>query len=251
MPIQKKQQQHPWLMMGKERNPIFLACIGVNGTGKSTFMKNWMPLNDRNIILPANMIEAAKTWGSFPKLKPQHDFEVDQFDPKKKRLFMVWKIPNVRTFKGNRLIDVGVFREGSHKRSFFESICDTNSPYCYRDGALFVDDTKNYIISKGDLPNRIVSWFTARRHCMMDIFLAFHSFQDVNAQMIQYGLKFILFKTDLPPYGAVLEKISCVDDLIEMRNYVNKKAKTNPYYWEAFDPVDAQANEIWRKNFRK
>lgn len=215
-------------------------------------MSKFTRINKRNIILPSNMIDAQKSWGTLQKMTPKHRFELDQFDPKGKRQNLVWSIPQITTFSGTKLIDVGVFREGEHKRSFFQSICDSNRlESCYRDGGLFVDDTKNYIITKGDLPNRVTTWLINRRHLMLDIFLAFHSFQDVNAQMIQYGLKFFLFKTDLPPNDTVRSKITCNDDLDEMRSYINKKAQSNPHYWEPFDPTNAEANAIWRKYYRK
>lgn len=242
---------HPWLNLNDKRQAWFLAFVGVNGTGKSTLMRKFINMNDRNLVLPSNMIEATKSWGNFPKVKPTHSFESDPYDPKQNRQLLVFKTPGIRTMTGTKLVDVGVFREGEHKRAYFSSIADVNRrENCFTNGGLFIDDTRNYIITKGDLPNKVTTFLINRRHLSLDIFLAFHSFQDVNAQMLQYGLKFILFKTDLPPNDTVKEKIQCIDDLIEMRAYVNEKARTNPYYYEAFDPTNKEANEIWRKKFR-
>lgn len=244
--------KHPWLDFGANREAFFLAFIGVNGTGKSTMMKRFMGMNSRNLVIPSNMMDAAETWGKLPRIQPKHRFELDGFDPKGKRQLLVFSVPNVKTFTGTKLIDVGIFREGEHKRAFFESICDANrQESCYTRGGIFVDDTKNYIITKGDLPNRVTTWFINRRHLELDIFFAFHAFQDVNAQMIQYKMKFLLFRTDLPPNETVEKKITCIDDLKEMREYINKKSQTDPHYCEPFDPVNPQANEIWRKYYRQ
>lgn len=197
------------------------------------------------------MLDARHTWGRYPIITPQHDFETDAFDPKGKKKRLIFKLPGIKTFTGSRLVDVSVFREIEHKTAFFENLCDIKRPeIAYTKGGLYVDDTRNYIHSKGNLPMRVIEWLVQRRHIEMDIFLAYHAFQDVNAELIQYKLKFFIFQTDLPPNDTVLDKIELHNDLIEMRNYVNKKARTDPHYFEPFDPVNPEANEIWRKYYR-
>lgn len=246
--------QHPWIkeFTKSPRQGVLLAFIGVNGTGKSTLMKSFFKVNKRNLILPANMLDASETWGRFPVIKPAFKHEIDQFSTVKNKKNLVFYLPNVKKFQGIRIVNVGEFRTGEHKREFFETIGDVDRlDTAYTDGALFIDDARNYIISKGQLPNRTIKLLTGRRHMMLDIFLAYHSFNDINRDLIQYKCKFFLFRTDLPPSDAVMEKIALKEDMMEAIAYINKRSKKDPHYCEPFDPVDSDANAFVRKHYRK
>jgi len=245
--------QHPWItnLSVNPREGVLFAFIGVNGTGKSTLMKSFFKINLRNLILPANMLDASETWGRYPVVKPTFTHEKDKYSLKQKTN-LVFYLPKVKTFSGIRIVNVGEFNTGEHKRDFFETIGDVDRlATAYTDGGLFIDDARNYIISKGQLPNRTIKMLTGRRHMMLDIFLAYHSFNDVNRDLIQYKCKFFLFRTDLPPSDAVMEKIALKEDMIEAIAYINNRSKKEPHYCEPFDPVDCDANDFVRKHYRK
>jgi hypothetical protein len=250
-----KAQQHPWFreLDTAHRKAAYFIFIGVNGTGKTTMMRNFIALNPRNLIMPSNMLDAQQSWGAFPRITPLHRHVSDTMrDPTGKKKRLVWFLPNVRQLKGTYLVNTGVFTETSYKKQFFESLCDiSDQSTMYSNGGLFIDDTRGYIITKGTLPELVSNMLIARRHLMIDLFMAFHAFQDINGDLIKFGPRFFVFKTDLPPNDTVMDKIACKEDLLECIRYVNERAKKDPHYHEPFDPVNSEANAWTRQYYRK
>jgi hypothetical protein len=245
---------HPWqeAMRKGERQAAYFIFVGVNGTGKTTQMKSMLPVNKRNLILPSNMLDASKSWGQFPVVRPTHSHVADTIrDGSGKKTRRIWQVPGIRAFRGNLLVDTQIFTTTEYKNEFFQSLCDVSNPSRFSDGGMFIDDTRGYIPSKGNLPELVANMLIGRRHLMVDLCMAFHAFQDVNSDLIKYGPKFFIFKTDLPPNDTVLDKIALSSDLLEAIQYVNERAKKEPYYNEPFDPVNGEANDWVRKNMRK
>lgn len=245
--------QHPWIteMNTSNRKGLFISGIGVPGTGKSTLMKTFIKMNKRNLILPANMIDASETYPGIPRVTPAHRIETDTMSVSRNNKSVVFFLPNVRSFKGNIVANVDVFNDQKHKESFFKSLGNTNrKEHCITDAGLFVDDARNYIATKGSLPQSLQTFFASRRHLMLDIFFSFHGFNDINADLLKYGMRFFVFRTDLPPSDAVMDKVLLKDDLLRCIATVNEKSKRNPHFYLPFDPVNHEANEWALKNIK-
>jgi hypothetical protein len=241
---------HPWIaeMQGVDRKGIFMAGIGVPGSGKSTLMKTFLKINKRNLILPANMMDAAQTYPSLPRVNPMHRVDIDPLIIARNNKVLTFYLPNVRDFRGTQVVNVDVFDDQKHKESFFKSLGNTNKKqFMFTDGGLFVDDARNYIATKGSLPQSLQTFFASRRHLMLDIFFSFHGFNDINVDLIKLGMRFMVFRTDLPPSDAVMDKIALKEDLLKCISIVNEKSKRNPHFYMPFDPTDHAANE-WAFN---
>lgn len=208
--------------------------VGTNGTGKTTTLKTFLKANSRNLILPANKLD--KAWNDYPTLQIKSRFVLDPKDYKQKRKILDLHVPKLNTFKGNQTIHIEPReRKGDEWDRLFEFV--VGNVKGFKDGGLFIDDFKNYIKGSGLLPNGLRRLFGDRRHRMLDIFMASHSLQDINAELLQFEPTIILFKTTRPPNKSVQDKIQNYDQLLETFERVNKRAKKNPYYCEKFIPT--------------
>ena len=246
---------HPWFkeLNRKPRKPVLFVFVGEPGTGKSTMMKNFMAINNRNLIVPSNMLEAPETWGKLPVIKPVRSWIKDDSDYKGKRKVLKWILPHIESMQGIRLVDVSTFNGHEEMYQFLPSILDPNNPdQGYSKGGFFLDDTKNYIVSNGTMPHGVQNILRARRHLGIDFFFAVHRFQDINSEFFGFGARLFIFKTNTPPSDAALAKFDhrCVPQLQETIQYVNAQFKNNPHYYEPFDPSDPEANE-WVKKHRR
>lgn len=212
------------------RQAEFLMLIGTNGTGKSTTFKKLLRVNSRNLVIPANEFDPA--WKEFPKIKPKRTFVLDRDDPKGQRQKPSWKVPGLMTFTGTVVLDISELETYEDCLNVFKAICNTKNGM--RGGGLFIDDFKNWIATKGTLPRHVRSMFGDRRHREIDLFLATHSFQEINMDFIQFAPKLVVYKTTTAPNKSVEGKIGNYDALLKTIKRVNQKAKTNKYYNEGF-----------------
>ncbi|MEQ1888378.1 MAG: hypothetical protein ABL951_04250 [Alphaproteobacteria bacterium] len=230
-----------------EREGLFIICIGAPGGGKTWLIRDqFIPINSRNFILPASGFD-----NSFDsvgrRLKPAAHYIQEaqkrvQIGKKKTRYAVKkWYMPGLNTFAGNVICDIGTIEDDKDYYEFFRSI-STNRGGIVAAG-LVIDDMKNYILATGKLPGTIREMFSERRKRELDIFMATHSFQDVNADLIQYKPSFFIFNTELPPYGAVLDKIRLSKELLQTIEYINWVAQNkDAHYFEPFHPTNTTLN---------
>lgn len=214
--------------MTEYRNPFLMIAVGAPGTGKSTLAAELMQYSERTLVIPANVADAAKAYPGIPSLAVKGIYEADELDPKgKERLQII--APEITTFKGTRLLHVV-----EDDRRFSAVV----HPYKgYRDGLLVLDDMKKYIPNKGDLPKRVVNYFSDRRHNCVDVYIALHNFDDVARQWYGWGAELVIFRTDLPPGDAVKKKVRNYDQMLEVIERVNRIAQNGePHYCEHFLP---------------
>ena len=53
--------------MSHRRLAKFYILVGTNGTGKSTVMKKFLSVNERNLVIPPNRFD--QTWDDVPEIK--------------------------------------------------------------------------------------------------------------------------------------------------------------------------------------
>lgn len=206
------------------RKAFLYLLIGTNGTGKTTQAKHLLQINERNLVLPSNRMDSA--WDQYPELKVQVDLEPDPMNPGKQR--RVVYCPEMNTFKGTRVLHVT-------EPAMLGAVTDERLGF--RNGFLFIDDFRNRMPHKGDLPAHVLELLTGRRHRMVDIALAMHSFQDMNLQLMQFQPELFIFRTTLPPNDAVEGKVADWQGLVAAANRVNERARANPFYFEHFIPA--------------
>ena len=223
-----------------ERKAILIVMIGMPGTGKSYSMKQLAQINKRNLFLPSNAMDDMFTKGDWPMMMPEFGWadnpDTENGKPRIKR----WDLKGMNEFTGNRVLDLSAFRGDRDRSSFLDSISNTRS--CFLNGGLFIDDFKSYIPARGLLSYPVATLFRERRHRMVDIFLACHDWNEINAEIISMGAEFLVKATKTKPRGAALEKIYNSDELMDVIDRVNRKSREthidplNQYYCERFFP---------------
>jgi energy-coupling factor transporter ATP-binding protein EcfA2 len=177
------------------------GLLGTNGTGKSTVLKKMATASlnrgDRVLVVPANNID--DTWDGIKEIG------LDQ----------------INNFKsGIRKVNVMCYEE-------FQKIADAEEGFF--NGTLILDDMKNYIQGQQLKPD-VARMLGDRRHKMIDIIFAVHGFNFVPPLMFSYVSEIFLFKT----FGKISNAKECWNDyegLLKWREYVNKIAAKDPYYF--------------------
>ena len=203
-------------MKKPNRKAEFIIMVGTNGTGKSTIMKKFLPMNERNLIIPANGLDEA--WLEIPKLECKPVFIGKKIDH--------YEIPGLNSFRGTRQVVI-------YDEKMFDAICHPENGYM--NGGLFMDDFKNYIPTKGTLPANVNRLFSDRRHKMLDIFAATHSYQKINADMFDFEPTILQFKTTRPLTDYLSDKIMNFEELKVVFDRVNEKSEKNAHYFEIFE----------------
>jgi hypothetical protein len=208
-----------------ERQAAFGIFIGTNGTGKTSRMKELLPANARNLIIPSGRDDVA--WRGLPELTWNAAWIEDEMKPGKK--VNAVQVAELNTFTGNRLFQV------DGKPILFDAIAHRQTGF--RNGGLFMDDYKNYLFSRGSMRQEVDGLFINRRHKMLDIFMACHGFEDVNRDLLRFNPTLFLFRTTLPPTDASIDKMANADAFLATVARVNQRAQANPYYFEKFQPA--------------
>lgn len=207
------------------REATFKILVGTNGTGKTTLMKKFLVLNERNLIIPSGRDDTA--WHGYPELNWKAQWIEDPMRPGKQT--NVVRIEDINTFTGTRVLHV----DGNPR--IFDAV--TDGQFGFRNGGLFMDDFRQYVFSKGTLTNGVNSLFMSRRHKMVDVFMACHSGQDISADLIRFNPDIIVGYTTLPPNDTVLNKLPDGVAFLETVKRVNTINEQKPagqrYYFEA------------------
>lgn len=221
--------------MSTERIAEFGVMVGAPGGGKTHLirrildrLKEQQAEHYRALIFPANRDDAAKSWPGITELSGRVGLVRSPDDPRKK--VPAWKYDEPLSFTGERLVHL----DGSTKKL----PAAVNRYDGFRDGALVVDDVKNAIPSKGDLPGWVVAWLNSRRHRMQDIFLSCHAFSDLNVDLLAKGPRLFVFATTVGLTDAVYGKIPRANELAEVVERVNRENAARPegerHYFEVF-----------------
>lgn len=186
--------------------------IGTNGTGKSTWMKSYLPVNERNIVVPSSRDDSA--WSGLEELKWEVQHLDDPMNPGKLVATVVF--PDINTFTGTRVVHV----DGDAR--IFNGIIHPQRGF--RNGGLFLDDFRMYVFSKGTITREANAVFIGRRHRMLDIFMCCHSGQDISADFIRFNPDIIVGYTTLPPNDNTLSKMpngARFQEAVERVNRIN------------------------------
>lgn len=215
-------------MSAGERQGKLWLFVGTNGTGKTTKLKQCLAMNTRNLIVTPS----AHDKGFSAAKKLQSTRLAEPYECMRYKLDTVY--PTLNRFTGNRKIF------GYDKLDVYPVMDPERGFMC---GGIFLDDFKGYVISKGQLPGIVDRFFKDRRHKELDIFMACHSWKEVNPEIFNYKPECWLFYTTRPVNDTpdMREKVINLDELIEKQNRVNEINRKLPelerFHFEYFKPA--------------
>ena len=212
-----------------ERDAIFAVAVGTNGTGKTTYWKQFLGFNKRNLIIPANRSDSTKAWGHvkeipvdaiLKKVTGLGPLDWELLDDKKHRelrqqlLMFMGKV--FRAIDGNAKIVLN-----QRNKVLFD--CIIHDELGFTNGGLFFDDFKNYIPAYNP-PGNVIQMLSDRRHKGVDMFLATHSPNKIPAPFFDYGPQLVVFKTTRS-FETAKEKIelSLYNELVAAQARINRQ----------------------------
>ena len=170
--------------------------IGVNSSGKTTFLRNILPNYKRAIIITSNTSE----WKDFPILKQS----------------------DIKTFSGNGRV---ICPHHKFKEIFPLIIKD------YSGGLLALDDCKDYLPESNHTTAALSYFYNHRRHFGVDCFMIAHDLDDIPPRAFNHVSWLILFSTNNKFTSRknvlVFKKIEAAQLRIEKEN-----ENGNPFYHE-------------------
>ena len=182
----------------ESRTPNQIIILGTNGTGKTTLTKQ-LVLNEIRkqgshvlVVVPDDM-----EWNSLPWVHPAYTYRIERYVKARKICYYEGLLP--------------VIKEK------------------FRDGLLLLDDCRAYFSAAMD--KDLASLLIRRRQMMMDIIAVGHGFTEVPPRMFTFATHFILFKT-IDNIDRRKNVIPNFDILKEAQIRINKKAETDPHYYE-------------------
>lgn len=205
----------------------YLIFAGTNGSGKSHQMRKWLKANPRNLILPAS--RADKQWRGIAELQSKVVHRRDRFDAAGKKRIPMFVIPGVGGFQGNRVLHI----EGTDKERsmMFDAVIHPQWGFDY--GGIFIDDSKNFIKTKGSLPAKVRTFWGDRRLHQVDIFMAAWQYQDINADFYGFAPQLFIFRVEREPNRDVLAKFKRPDEFMATHRWVQAVNEWLPenYQW--------------------
>jgi hypothetical protein len=207
--------------------------IGVNGTGKTTVIKKLIAPYRRVLIVPSSVYDIRESWAGYRTVRPAlKEFE----DKKRGKKRKAWFVPGLNRISEKTVLDLSELRTAEDQKEVMDSIT-SNLGDGFEHGYLVIDDTKNYIPSGGDLPHLFKQLLISRRQRRVHLAFAYHSIPQINPDLLTYGPRFFLFRTDRAPSGEVLSKFNNPEAFEELRRHVNETAQTKPHYFQPFQPA--------------
>ncbi len=174
-----------------------IVLAGFNGTGKSTMLKK--------------LVEAEVKAGGKALIVTPDDIEWPEYH------FIDPEDPGQFQFKGVKKIiynDTGTIEQ-----------ITTN----FRNGILPLDDCRSYLTAQTD--KEIHRLLIRRRQMQVDVVAVGHGFTEIPPKFFTFATHFILFKTEDDIYSRK-NVIRDFDKMLEAQARINKKAETDPHYFE-------------------
>lgn len=209
------------------RQAAFRIFIGTNGTGKTTTMKKYLAVNDRNLVVPSSRDDPA--WRGYPELKWEVREMPDPFTGKNVRAVV---FPEMHTFTGTHIVNV----DGDLR--IFNGIIDQTRGM--KRGGLFLDDFRMYIYSKGSISQEAVKLFIGRRHRELDIFMACHKGSDISSDLLGFNPDLVVGYTTSPPNDNTLAKVpngQAFMDTCQRVNAINLKQPEGKRFYKELVPA--------------
>ena len=216
---------------GEERKALLSISVGTTGTRKTTNMKELLVVNERNLVIPNGRDD--KAWFGYPELTCRGEYYTDPLDPNPNNRRTRVVINELDTFTGTRVLHV----DGDQR--IFDAVVDNTRGF--KGGGLFLDDFRNYILTKGTLKQNVDAMFRNMRPRMLDIFMACHSWEDVSRDLMRFDPLLFVFYTTLPPTEASIDKMGNRAEFLavidEVQRVNGKRVPTERHYFKRFQPA--------------
>lgn len=231
------------------RRARLVTGFGIMGCGKTTFaINNLLPVNDRNLIFPANKLDVAYNgyrrlnWeGVFERVTKLKLREIGLLDKEKYRAqrndfidamgHVFWKI------RGNVVCPITI-----SEKVVFEAALDQAAGF--KKGGMMIDDFTT-LIPSGTLANNVKVTITEMRHRELDLFLFAHNPDFAPPRLFGYNPEILVWETS-KPFINVFRKGAWDEDQYrtaeEVRERVNRIA--------ALGKIHKDARQFYFENIR-
>lgn len=179
-----------------ERATKRTIILGANGTGKTTILNRILEATpDKSLVITPDDAE----WRQYPE---------------------------VELTTADDFLYTGIRR---HIFDDDKKAGTLNKVHLFKIGKLVFDDCRAYLLSATD--QRIRQVLIRSRQRMVDVFAVGHGFTEVPPVFFTFATDIILFRTA----DNIKRRSDCLKDfdkMVEAQRRVNKKAETNPHYFE-------------------
>jgi hypothetical protein len=222
--------------MPEPRIGVYQIFIGVNGTGKSTVIRQLLRHNERNIVVPANAEDSLKAWGDVPELPVWavlervtgfKKYEAEELEMRanrgKRHDFFRAMRRLYNSIKGTYKITMPVAAN-----VVYSSLI--NEEHGFTNGCLITDDLVKRIPEMNPRAE-VIHLLSDRRHKGLDLIFTAHSPTQIPPKFMDNGPQLFLFKTGTN-FTRSEEKYpeSVFQNLLTAQSRIN--AHPNRYYFE-------------------
>lgn len=200
-----------------ERKTELNIIIGINGSGKTTFIRDKvLPNRKRSIIITPDEME----WTSVPFLRPS---EIKSFEGPKR----------IMAYPDN-----------------FNSIIELLKKEKYANGSIILDDCKSYIKSVTDETLRYL--YIRRRQFNIDIYLVAHGLRQVPPEAFTFASWLILFNS-VENFSARKGEVlpETYQTIIEAQKEIKMRVKNGDPYLYKIILLDEQIRGIYEYNNKR
>ncbi len=208
--------------------------VGGRGTGKTTAIKKMIAKQERALIFPANDLDPA--WKDYERITPIRGWRKDPRDMKGEKRIYVHGFKDYNSWKGHKVVDLRGM-SSDEKKALYHEVIDVNN---FRNGVIVTDDMKNYIASKGQIPNELEQALGNSRHTATDFLFACHALNLINGQIYTFANNIFLFRSALAPNKSVRDKVGDerfleLEAMFKRVNQIGSEKGDNPHYCERFN----------------
>lgn len=248
--------------MSNVRKIIIYTCYGILGSGKTHWIKQFLGLMERELIIVANRYDPAwlqtKEIDLYKLLKQATNNEYRDF----KRLYKtqgkeVRKMQmnfedllrkELRTLRGTRKICI----PSGAKDEVRDIIMDVE--FGYVNGTLVCDDCRNYINAQ-NMPDTVQTYLRSARHFGVDVFMSAHGPKDVSAEVVAFQPRFVIFETEgnwdnfkhkftQEKYGILVETVERVNCVANDKYYQRKIEQLKSKYQKELEDTSAKSVSV-------
>jgi len=198
------------------------VIVGPPETGKSWLMLDNLKLNKKNLVFASSGYDKAWNLENLKKL----GFKGSIFAPKDSDIKTAYKV--LKDFKEGVLVIVPDNFTGYDLGTLFFQNC---ARY-FVNGGLFVDDSKTWILSKGNINTNCEKILIDARHKMTDVWICLHGLKDILGDIMTKKPTLYIKNTSVAVPKKLLDQLEPEQqtELLKVVKLVKEGATKNKYF---------------------